>query len=305
MFYLINHKKMRQMSMNRLCRADSRNSFRPTTPAASRGFTLIELLVVIAIIAILAAMLLPALTRAKMKAQGIACLSNTKQLTLGWIMFAGDNSDTLMPANGWVAGSMDWLSSPDNTNAQQMVDPNLSSMATYVKSPGVYKCPGDTREAQNGARVRSVSMNGALGGGSGPTGEGSNPNGEVYYASSPGVGRAAKTMNELNKPGPVNVFVILDEQGDSLNDAIFMLNPGYMQTSELWRDLPGSYHNGAVSISFADGHSEVHKWLQRGGETDYPVLGKNYSGSSAAPWGTTTMRFSSDYEWMEARMPYQ
>jgi prepilin-type processing-associated H-X9-DG protein len=115
-------------------------------------------------------------------------------------------------------------------------------------------------------------------------------------------------MSDLNKPGPVNTFVILDEQGDSINDGTFMLNPGYSPAAESWRDLPASYHNGAGSFSFADGHSEIHKWLQINGPTVFPVLRKNYTTSAQAPWGSSPpmpMRNSRDYEWMESKMPYQ
>ena len=181
-------------------------------------------------------------------------------------------------------------------------------MANYVKSPGSYKCPGDFVNGPNGPRVRSVSMNGALGGGGGPTVEGNYPDPPAprYYGSgSMGVGMTAKKLSDLKMPGPANTFVILDEQADSINDGTFMLNPGYIPTGEYWRDLPASYHGGAGSFSFADGHSEIHKWLQENGQTVYPVLKKTYANSSSSPWGKTAMRMSSDYEWMESRMPYQ
>ena len=286
---------------------------------SAKGFTLIELLVVIAIIAILAAMLLPALTKAKQKAQGIKCLSNTKQLTLAWIIYANDSSDLLILNGGsvpnvpdWISKLyMDWGSSAANIDTSYLIDPTKALMANYIKTPFLYKCPGDTYEAQNGPRLRSYSMNGALGGGSGPTVQGNYPNppGPNYFGKGPGggVGHAAIKMNDLNKPGPANVFVILDEQGDSINDGLFMLDPGYIRTGEKWRDLPGSYHNGAGSFSFGDGHSEIHKWLQRGGQTVFPITKQNYPNGISSPWGSQspTPRDFSDYEWMESKMPYQ
>ncbi len=161
-----------------------------------RGFTLIELLVVIAIIAILAALLLPALNSAKKRGQAIVCLSDTKQLTLGSIIYSGDNDDHIINngASGiqWVVGSpyLDWSTTPINTNVAALMDPSQSLMANYIKSPGVYKCPGDIVDGPLGPRMRSISMNGVLGGGSGPTVEGNSPNppGPTYFGKGSGVG---------------------------------------------------------------------------------------------------------------------
>jgi prepilin-type N-terminal cleavage/methylation domain-containing protein len=119
-----------------------------TQKSVSLGFTLIELLVVIAIIAILAAMLLPVLSKAKGKALGIACMSNTKQLTYGWLLFASDNRDELMPNNGdkmptWVGGQMHYAPYSDNTDATILIDPSKSIMADFCKSSKVYRCPAD------------------------------------------------------------------------------------------------------------------------------------------------------------------
>jgi prepilin-type N-terminal cleavage/methylation domain-containing protein/prepilin-type processing-associated H-X9-DG protein len=240
-----------------------------------QAFTLVELLVVIAVIAILASMLLPALSRAKAKSQGIICLNNTKQLNVGWALYADDHNDrlaynlggdtkrsTVAPRTNanWVNDIMNWETDPDNTNTAGLTE---ASLGYYVNhSTSIYRCPSDyvlsevQRDQGWWMRVRSYSMNAMVGDAGDLSLSGSNQN-------NPGYVQFFKTTSI---PKPSTIFVFLDEHPNSINDGYFIDRWPYYSSSDRvweweWTDLPASYHNGAGTFSFADGHCETHRWM--------------------------------------------
>ena len=237
----------------------------PPAQAGPSAFTLIELSVVLAVLAVLAAMLLPAMAKSRPLNASIECVANKKELTLSWLMYAADNNGKLPPnANGtggvaatkpnWSYGWLDWTTASDNTNMARLTN---GLLGPYNKNrTGIYKCPADAflsgaqRHAGWQARARSVSMNGFIQGGA----YGNGANGSSWY---PGYAAYDK-MTDIVKPSPANLFVFLDEHPDSINDGWFITS---VTISNEFEDLPASYHNRGGGISFADGHAEIHKWL--------------------------------------------
>lgn len=190
------------------------------------AFTLVELLVILGMLAVGAALLTPALARTPPNSKAFQCLNNHRQLCRAWLMFADDNNGRLLDARAWV----------DEYGAYNLT-PYLGNTQT------VYKCPGDPRATA----VRSVSMNCYIGK------DLWDPN-YIGYT----------TLASMNRPSPANIFVILDENANSINDGFFAVDmtgfDPYQPGLLAFVDIPAAFHNNAGSLSFADGHAEAHKW---------------------------------------------
>jgi prepilin-type N-terminal cleavage/methylation domain-containing protein/prepilin-type processing-associated H-X9-DG protein len=246
-----------------------------TTKIQTRGprrdadaFTLIELLVVIAIIAILAAMLLPALSKAKTKAQGISCINNLKQLMLGWVMYAVDNQDRIARTGGldvytanpndprilpgglweqWCPGSVDPVLAGTSSTNKLFIERGM--FYPLVRSLKVYKCPADQNSYLGTPTVRSMSMNAWF-----------NPINP--WNQSPRPGKVLRKLSDMTTLAPVNTWVTIDENPGSINDGWFVVNVTLpaQRAGLQWIDYPASFHNNAGGLSFADGHAEIRKW---------------------------------------------
>jgi len=298
----------------------------------SHAFTLIELLVVLFIIGVLAAMLLPALARAKQKAQGIQCMNNTRQMTLTWRMYSEDNNDRLILSSddgrgtnpyqatdvthytnnyAWAWSHMDFSSPATAYDWDPAADIELRPLWQYNKNAAIHKCPADPSYVFTGSntvpRIRSYSMNFFLGGFAG--GVAAEGGGVHAWANDYPVYFKYSDINiGGTSPGPAKTYVFIEERYDCINWGNFLTDmsgyptrttpasPGLYEWNE---DIPSSYHNKACGVCFADGHSEIHKWLN--GSTfpnANPPNGPILTGKGAAAT-TFPAPYSQDVAWLQ------
>ena len=268
------------------------------------AFTLIELMVVVALIGILASILLPALSQSRNRAHAIFCLNNTRQLLVAWDLYSGDNNGRFVynlggtstslfspqhTLNNWVNNYLTWGLERDNIDIATVIEASLGAYAG--RQATIYRCPMDdaVSSVQRGAgwkqRVRSYSMNAMVGDAGEITRTGINTNNPHY----------TQFFNISSVPQPSEIFVFIEEHPDTIDDGYF-LNKAYTRS---WIDMPASRHNGAGSASFADGHAELHRWVNDSTKRPDEV------GGAGLPFDipkTASGNYLADYNWIIQHM---
>jgi prepilin-type processing-associated H-X9-DG protein len=279
--------------------------------ARQHAFTRTDLLVIVITFIILTATFLPVLARTRVKPQGTQCLYNLQQITLAWQMYADDSNNKLAPNHGafppnpdysgapiWVSGNMaggtvgaPYTGISDPTNLALLVDPKFSTLGPYVKNPSLYRCPADQSTWYGQPRVRSYSMNAGIGCALNGTHQDPGHSELGHWLS--GAGNTSpypwqtyiRTIDITGTLAPSDLFILLDEHPNSINDASFAMAVPKNPADTRWVDLPTKYHANGCDFSFADGHAEFHKWQNPGAIPPIVWEASNggISGSSAIP----------------------
>jgi prepilin-type N-terminal cleavage/methylation domain-containing protein/prepilin-type processing-associated H-X9-DG protein len=281
---------------------------------SKEGFTLIELLVVIAIIAILASLLLPVLAKAKLQACATHCINNLHNVQLDWIMYTGDFRDGT-PGNLWTQEKLDvcssnWMSgweeigdanTIDNTNFQLFMNPLLASMGPYVKNPMIFQCCADQSLCQEGATLwplcRNFSMNVFMGYQNVPDAGDISAGFQIFPKMSSIGGQTPGTGLVF---GPSQAMVFIDEKDTSIDDGEFLIQE---LTTDQMANLPANYHGGAGEVTFADGHVELHKWINLPG-IQLPAGVQNWSSGSGKENFLAVTPPNADLLWLQQHMSY-
>jgi prepilin-type N-terminal cleavage/methylation domain-containing protein/prepilin-type processing-associated H-X9-DG protein len=302
--------------MNTTRRTDFKSSAaqRPVPDDGCRAFTLIELLVVLFILGILAVLLRPALAGSQQETKSFQCLGNMRQITRAWILYAQDNHDVLADNHDvadygqyspprppgtpcWCEGMLDWSTSSDNTNILGLIGAANSLLGSYVRNQvNIFHCPADTylSPAQRARgwtnRCRSIAMDGNVGPGQ---------RWVFGWQSAPWT-NAVTTMSGFTNLGPSMSWVFIDEHPDWIDDGQFIIYPAETNGLGEFTELPASYHNNGCGISFADGHAEIHKWLDNRDSGPAFYVHYVYHWTSVTIVGTP----SPDLAWLAQHTPY-
>ncbi len=259
---------------------------RAQAPAAPAGFSRIDLVTVIGVLVLLVLLLTPALAHTRLVDQAFQCRNNLRQLIQGWRMYADDNNGNLALAFDWVAGWESYgANNADNTNVNYLVK---GALGPYVKNPAVYKCPADQSVALEGRivypRVRTLSMS--------QTFSRDNEGHLEDAGSPPNYWRHYQKSADMILPAPADLWVLIDENPDSINDAAFGVRMS--PYSSVWQDGPTTLHDGSCGFAFADGHVELKEWA------DLRTLAMRVTYSQSFPYGLVQTN-NQDIMWVQDR----
>ena len=253
--------------------------------AVPNGFALVELVLVLAVVAVLVTVFLSAQSAARVRAQSVACLNNKRLLGSAWAMYAPDHNGKLADSFNWLGGELNYLAdNPANTNINLL---RAGELGPYVKQPAAYKCPADQSTAVEGTqtfpRVRTTAMNQMIRPAVNTNGWTASPPWKIYT-----------TLADIVYPNPAKLWVLIDENPDSVNDASFAVVMDRQKWGACWQDGPNILHGGSASLSFADAHAEIRSWQ------DPQTLTMRVTYRTEFPYGLV-QPYNLDVQWIQDR----